>query len=113
MNNADGTRNPSTGIQRGQFRTAFANQYTNTADTRDHNNVIQAFHQAIDYIRRNQAGCPLPTTKRDLLDLEERDLLMENSIIGNRFQSHLVPMDVRFKKMDVVISEQSFGSWWE
>ena len=29
--------------------------------------------------------------------------------MGNRFQSHLVPMDVKFKGMDVVFPEQLRG----
>ncbi|CZR65892.1 uncharacterized protein PAC_15792 [Phialocephala subalpina] len=110
--NADGTRN-STGPQRNAFQTYFAAEYTDPDEVRDHNNVIQAFHEVVDYIRRNRAGCPLaavaPAAKRDLLYLENRDLLIDDSIMGNRFQSHLVPMDVKFKKMDVVIPEQPFG----
>jgi len=110
--NADGTRNPSTGPQRNAFKAYFMAEYTDTDEVRDHNNVIQAFHEVTDYIRRNRAGCPLAAvaqaTKRDLLYLENRDLLMDDLIMGNRFQSHLVPMDVKFKKMDVVIPEQPF-----
>jgi hypothetical protein len=107
-NNSDGVRGVARGIEWGNLRNYFALEYTNTQETKNHNNVIQAFKTAVDVIVKNEPSCP---KKRDLLSLETnfwpRNAETKSEMID--FQSHLVSIDIKFEKKGGFMPEQWFG----
>lgn len=107
-NNPDGVKGISRGRQWGELRNDFAKSYTNTQVTKNHNSVIQAFKTAVDVIAKNEPSCP---NKRDLLSLKTnswpRNAETESEMID--FQSHLISIDIKFKKMEGFMPEQLFG----
>jgi len=104
--------NGATNPQKNAFRRAFAKGYNlNDPKVIDHNNVIAAYKRVVDFISMGgtKLGCRLPLNgaapqKRSLISLEGKGL-EEIESTRSSYQSHLVPMDINFKKMDV----RSFG----
>ncbi|KUJ15983.1 uncharacterized protein LY89DRAFT_750092 [Mollisia scopiformis] len=116
--NPDGSRNGANGPQKNGLKRYYQKNYATTTRLKIHNDVIQAFQQARNYITDNRPKCALAAAatvgkKRDLLYSEqEEDGTPEatGSQIGNRYSSHLVPMPVKFKQMNVVLAEQPSSS---